>query len=303
MLPPSRTPAALRGALCGLALLLAGCGYEAEKNVGVRRDGEAVVAHFVLCRGDRVTQFRLTDYGLAYGSGLVGPVLWEIDSSGERVDTIRFGTVPRGFNETVAYHGIRDVERIVVTNHSGDDMMSFSHGELRKGSVLRADYERLSPATFRTAGRKNCRDRVYDDVLGLGVTTPLLLVIFLAASRLRRRTRTWTTHAVGAFSTAVVAVALVGAIVVWTRVLLIGDVTGAELPVGLLGLLLFFGWLLVPGLAIAIGVGALAQRRRGAREPTPQSFRWRLAVAAFPLALALAALTELIRPWTTLLPP
>lgn len=116
-------------------MFLAGCGYEAERGVGLERVGDDVVAHFVLCRADRVTEFRLTDYGLSYGSGLVGPVLWELRSDdGERIERIRFGEVPAGFDETVRYHDVRSVERVVVSDHNGDDMMSYAKEELGAGA-------------------------------------------------------------------------------------------------------------------------------------------------------------------------
>jgi hypothetical protein len=296
-----RTRPALSLALVAIALATSGCGYERERAVGVSRADGRVLVHFALCRGDTATRVRFHDStDPIRGDRVVEPVLWEIRAdAGRRVERLRAGEAPEGFDVVIPLHGLRAADRVAVSDFAGDGVMSFLHDELPTKTILRGDYERVTPDRFRRDGKANCRDRVEDDVLGLGLTTPALVTAFLAALGASRRARRLSARTLSAWLVVVTASGIVLATVVWGRVLLRPGASGAELPLAVLGVLTFGLGLLLAPLPLVAALVAVVGRQPAPSPSRRRSRAVRYAVLAFPLGLTLAVLTELVRPWTT----
>ena len=126
-----------------------------------------------------------------------------------------------------------------------------------------------------------------------------MLLAFLVLRTLRQRSKTQMGSAFASLFLIVAGLVLLGIAAAWLGVLFSADAVGSDLPEGLVLAAFLLFWLFPLGAMVAVVVGFRAQRRRGiAREPVRRPFPWRLAVAAFPVSLALAALVELVRPWT-----
>jgi hypothetical protein len=155
----------LIGGLAALAVAVA-LGLRAfalptERSTGVIRAGAAIEIRYLLCGRQRVHFVRLLDYGPGYGSGYVGPVMWQLRShSGAPLERLTVGKIPPGFEEQVRRLPLPGPSgRTVVTNPDGEDVMSFVFSELRRDRIFRADYVYLSPSRFEASKRKYCAKR------------------------------------------------------------------------------------------------------------------------------------------------
>ena len=145
-----------------LALAIHGIGPATERSTGViRAPGGAVEIRYLLCGGQRIHFVRLLDYGPGYGSGWIGPVVWQLRSrSGARLERVAVGKVPAGFVEETRRLPLPGPSgRTVVTNPDGEDVMSFVFSELRRDRIFRADYVYVSPSQFEAGKRKYCTER------------------------------------------------------------------------------------------------------------------------------------------------
>jgi len=151
-------------AVLGIALGLAirGLGPAVERSTGVIRGPRgAIEIHYLLCSGQRVHFVRLLDYGPGYGSGWIGPVVWQLRSrSGAILDRLRVGKVPPGFEQEVRRLPLPGPSgRTVVTDPDGEDVMSFVLSELRSDRIFRADYVYVRPSTFIASKGAYCAQR------------------------------------------------------------------------------------------------------------------------------------------------
>ena len=96
---------------------------------------------------------RLLDYGPGYGSGYVGPVIWQLRSHrGAHLERVTVGRVPAGFEEQVDRLPLPGPSELtVVTDPYGEDAMSFYLRNLRRNRVYRADYVYLPLSDSRRA--------------------------------------------------------------------------------------------------------------------------------------------------------
>jgi hypothetical protein len=136
-------------------------GPAAERSVGVMRGPGGVEIRYLLCEGERLHFVRLLDYGLAYGSGYVGPVVWQLRSDrGAHIERVTVGRVPDGFEEEVDRLPLPSPSKLtVVTDPYGEDAMSFRLGDLRRNRVYRADYIYLPLPRFRSTKDAYCAER------------------------------------------------------------------------------------------------------------------------------------------------
>ena len=115
----------------------------------------------MLCSGQRVHFVRLLDYGPGYGSGWIGPVVWQLRSlSGATLQRLTVGRVPAGFEQEVRRLPLPGPSgRTVVTDPDSEDVMSFVFTELRRGRVFRADYVYVRPSSFVASKGAYCAQR------------------------------------------------------------------------------------------------------------------------------------------------
>jgi hypothetical protein len=145
-----------------VALALLGLGPAVERSTGVIRDPQrSVEIRYLLCPGQRIHFIRLLDYGRGYGSGWVGPVVWQLRShAGSKLERLTVGHVPPGFEEDVRRLPLPGPSgRTVVTDPDGDDVMSFVFSELRRERIFRADYLYVTPSRFAASKNAYCAER------------------------------------------------------------------------------------------------------------------------------------------------
>lgn len=145
-----------------LALVIRGLGPAVERSTGVIRGPRGTVEiRYLLCSGQRLHFVRLLDYGPGYGSGLIGPVVWQLRSrSGARLKQLTVGRVPAGFKQEVRRLPLPGPSgRTVVTDPDGEDVMSFVFSELRRDRIFRADYVYVRPSRFVASKGAYCAQR------------------------------------------------------------------------------------------------------------------------------------------------
>jgi len=83
----------------GIAVALAarGLGPAVERSTGVIRGPHGIVEiRYLLCAGQRIHFIRLLGYGRGYGSGFVGPVVWQLRShAGSKLERLTVGAFHR----------------------------------------------------------------------------------------------------------------------------------------------------------------------------------------------------------------
>jgi hypothetical protein len=151
----------LAALVVAVGLAIPSIGPEPERAVGVTRGASGVEIRYLLCDDERLHFVRLLDYGRGYGSGYVGPVVWQLHSDrGAHIERVTVGRVPAGFEEEVNRLPLPSPSKLtVVTDPYGEDAMSFHLGDLRRGRVYRADYAYLSLRGFNATKRAYCGER------------------------------------------------------------------------------------------------------------------------------------------------
>lgn len=145
-----------------VALTIRGLGPAVERSTGVIRGPHgSVEIRYLLCSGQRVHFVRLLDYGPGYGSGWIGPVVWQLRSrSGATLQRLTVGRVPAGFEQEVRRLPLPGPSgRTVVTDPDGEDVMSFVFAELRRDRIFRADYVYVRPSGFVASKGAYCAQR------------------------------------------------------------------------------------------------------------------------------------------------
>jgi len=145
-----------------LALSVGSIGPAAEHSVGVMRSSHGTVEiRYLLCDDERLHFVRLLDYGPGYGSGYVGPVIWQLRSHrGAHLERVTVGRVPAGFEEQVDRLPLPGPSELtVVTDPYGEDAMSFYLRNLRRNRVYRADYVYLPLNRFEASKGSYCSRR------------------------------------------------------------------------------------------------------------------------------------------------
>ena len=181
-----------------LALAIRGLGPAVERSTGVIRGPRGIEIRYLVCGGQRVHFVRLLDYGRGYGSGWVGPVVWQLKSrSGAKLERLRVGKVPRGFEQEVSRLPLPGPSgRTVITDPDGEDVMSFVFSELRRDRIFRADYIYIRPSRFVASKKVYCaqRQRALRYRLAsypfFGITALALVAALVQRIRSQRRKRT-----------------------------------------------------------------------------------------------------------------
>ncbi|MGZ4387783.1 MAG: hypothetical protein ACXVZL_00205 [Gaiellaceae bacterium] len=134
--------------------------------------------HYLLCRGDRVTDVKLTRPD--------GRPLWEIRSArGSALTTYRVGGVPPGFRQVVPFRGLAPVTR--VSGPDGKPALELSRPP--RTGVLRGDGARLTAAAFAAGRSGYCNARRRDRAAALAVGFAFLVLALLFVQRRLRAKR------------------------------------------------------------------------------------------------------------------